>query len=100
MQSFDHRSLWAARTIAPWLELAVLDREIETPFEVFRQRGASIWSPRARLVDAETLEAAHEQGLRVIPWTINDPDEMERLIELGVDGIITDRPDLLLDYRR
>ncbi|MDH5372371.1 MAG: glycerophosphodiester phosphodiesterase family protein, partial [Acidimicrobiia bacterium] len=36
-------------------------------------------------------------GLEVVPWTVNSPIEMARLISLGVDGIITDRPDLLLD---
>ena len=99
MQSFDHRSLWAAATIAPWLTLVVLDREIETPFKEFKDRGASVWSPRARLVTPESLQGALEAGLTVIPWTVNDTEEMERLIELGVDGIITDRPDLLVQYR-
>jgi glycerophosphoryl diester phosphodiesterase len=100
LQSFDHRSLWAARSIAPWLTLVALDREIETPFEEFRDRGVSVWSPRARLVTEETVAAAQDAGLQVIPWTVNDPAEMERLIRLGVDGIITDRPDLLVVYRR
>ena len=99
MQSFDHRALWAARQIADWLTLAVLEREIETPFAEFVEKGATIWSPRARHVTAETLEAARAAGLKVIPWTVNAPEEMERLIALGVDGIITDRPDLLVAYR-
>ena len=40
---------------------------------------------------------AHRRGLQIHAWTINDPDEMKRLIEMGVDGIMTDRPDILLD---
>ena len=40
------------------------------------------------------VEAAHERGLDVYAWTINDPGEMARLVELGVDGLVTDRPDL------
>jgi glycerophosphoryl diester phosphodiesterase len=36
-----------------------------------------------------------EKGYRVNVWTVNEPDEMRRLVALGVDGIITDRPDLL-----
>ena len=99
LQSFDHQSLWAARSRAPWLQLAALDREIETSFEEFAERGATIWSPRARLVTAKSLQAAHSAGLKVIPWTVNDIAEMERLISLGVDGIITDRPDLLVAFR-
>ncbi|GAB4420497.1 MAG: glycerophosphodiester phosphodiesterase [Anaerolineales bacterium] len=43
------------------------------------------------------VRAVHERGLRVEPWTINDPAEMQKYIDWGVDGIITDRPDLMLD---
>ncbi|NQT59624.1 MAG: hypothetical protein HQ557_11645 [Bacteroidetes bacterium] len=42
------------------------------------------------------IQKAHELGLKIIPWTINDPGIMRQFIELGVDGIITDRPDLLV----
>ena len=43
------------------------------------------------------VRAAHERGLAVEPWTIDDPDEMRQYIEWGVDGIMTDRPDLMLE---
>lgn len=43
----------------------------------------------------ELVEAAHAAGLDVIPWTVNDRATMESLIAIGVDGLITDRPDLL-----
>ena len=46
------------------------------------------------------VRVAHSHNIQVHAWTINDPAEMERLIALGVDGIITDRPDLLLDVVR
>jgi len=39
----------------------------------------------------------HEKGMKVIPWTINDPVIMKKLIKIGVDGIITDYPDRLVD---
>lgn len=43
------------------------------------------------------VNAAHERNLAVEPWTINDKDTMQKLIQWGVDGIITDRPDLMLE---
>lgn len=95
VQSFDHRSLWALGSIAPDIRLSVLTRRGDaTDFQRWVDQGASIWSPHWRDVDSTTLAAAHEAGLEVIPWTVNDPDLMDRLVALGVDGIITDRPDL------
>jgi glycerophosphoryl diester phosphodiesterase len=49
------------------------------------------------LVDRRFVNAAHRRGLRVHLWTIDDAAEMGRLLDLGVDGIMTDRPDLLRD---
>ncbi|NNE75422.1 MAG: glycerophosphodiester phosphodiesterase [Acidimicrobiales bacterium] len=48
-----------------------------------------------RIVDERFIATAHKRGLAVHVWTIDDPDEMARLIELGVDGIMTDRPSVL-----
>lgn len=49
------------------------------------------------LIDRRLIEFAHRRGLAVIAWTIDDDAEMRRLLELGVDGIITDRPTVLAD---
>jgi glycerophosphoryl diester phosphodiesterase len=46
-----------------------------------------------RLISPRTVRAAHRAGLPLIVWTINDPRDMQRLLALGVDGLITDRPD-------
>ncbi|TDE09532.1 glycerophosphodiester phosphodiesterase [Jiangella asiatica] len=49
------------------------------------------------VVTTAMLRAAHAAGRQVHVWTVNDPDQMRRLLDLGVDGIITDRADLLRD---
>jgi glycerophosphoryl diester phosphodiesterase len=50
--------------------------------------------PRADLVSADLVEAAHQLGLRVVPWTVNDLRQMAALVDLGVDGLVTDEPAL------
>jgi glycerophosphoryl diester phosphodiesterase len=57
--------------------------------QVPRRRG------RLGVVDAGFLAAAHRLGMEVHVWTVNDPGEMRELLDLGVDGLVTDRPDLL-----
>ena len=101
VQSFDHRSLWAFRKLSPSVRLAALQRESDPVDDLaaLRERGATIWAPDHRLVDASTVKRAHEAGLLVIPWTVNDTERAEALVTLGVDGLITDRPDLLVAAR-
>jgi glycerophosphoryl diester phosphodiesterase len=52
---------------------------------------------RRIFLDAKYLAAAHDRGLLVHAWTVNDEAAMRRLLDLGVDGLMTDRPDLLRD---
>ena len=49
------------------------------------------------VMTAQFVRAAHERNLKVEPWTIDDPEQMQRYIDWDVDGIITDRPDILLE---
>ena len=57
--------------------------------------GGAIWSPYFGDVTAALVAEAHVLGLRVVVWTVNKPDDIARMIEIGVDGLISDRPDLL-----
>ncbi len=99
-QSFDHRSLWAIRSIDKDIRLSALIRPgfPAEPVDL-AAKGANIWSPSARSVTPSLVDQVHEAGMTVIPWTVNEPEDMRRLIEMGVDGLISDRPDLLINLR-
>ena len=64
-----------------------------------RSEAAALQLPRTsrgvRVIDRRLIDAAHGLGLQVHVWTVNNPGEMAELLDLGTDGIITDRPDLL-----
>lgn len=97
IQSFDPRTLRAARALDPNVRLALL---IAGPENDARAQVddlgfvPDIYSPAYALVNAEVLATAHELGMQVIPWTVNTLAEMQALKDLGVDGVITDYPDL------
>ena len=57
--------------------------------------GARQLAPRSDLVTPDLIAKAHHAGLQVVAWTVNDPEQMRRLIAAGVDGIMTDYPDRL-----
>lgn len=57
--------------------------------------GGAIWSPYFGDVDAALVSESHQLGLKVVVWTVNKPEDIARMIDLGVDGVISDHPDLL-----
>ena len=57
--------------------------------------GGAIWSPYFGDVDAALISESHRLGLTVVVWTVNKPDDIARMIDIGVDGIISDHPDIL-----
>jgi glycerophosphoryl diester phosphodiesterase len=126
IQSFDWRTLAVAAREAPEIARAYLTIERGNSETVFKGKGRSpwtgldagahgnstprlvaaaggkIWSPFHRDLDPAIVAEAKALGLTVIPWTVNDPADLERAIGLGVDGLITDYPDrakALLDAR-
>jgi glycerophosphoryl diester phosphodiesterase len=62
--------------------------------------GGAVWSPNGGALTQALVQQAQALGLKVIPWTINQPADMERLIGWGVDGMITDYPDRLREVMR
>ena len=121
VQSFDWRTLAIMRRIAPEIERVCLSIDGGSGDTLKRGQpgaspwtagldiddfggsaprlvaaaGCSVWSPNQRSVTAASLAEAQALGLKVIPWTVNERPDMERLIQMGVAGIITDYPDRL-----
>jgi glycerophosphoryl diester phosphodiesterase len=81
---------------SPWMGgINLADHGGSLPRAV-KAAGCSTWSPFWRNATAEQVAEAQTLGLKVIPWTVNDPAEMGRLIDLKVDGLITDYPNRAL----
>ena len=121
IQSFDWRTLQEVQRLAPDIPTAYLTLErgeedrIErggpgaspwtAPFDIddyagsvprmVKAAGGAVWSPFYADLSRAEVEEAHALGLRVIVWTVNAPEAMRTFIRLGVDGLITDRPDIL-----
>jgi glycerophosphoryl diester phosphodiesterase len=97
LQSFDFRTLIAMKKIAPEIALSALYEGKPKDFTaIAHESGAGIISPQFGLVTPEQVRAAHAAGLQVLPWTPDTPEDWDRLIAAGVDGIITDDPAALL----
>jgi glycerophosphoryl diester phosphodiesterase len=126
LQSFDWRTLIEAKRLAPALRTACLSIETanddtikpvndapspwtagldirkfdsSTP-KLAHAAGCAIWSPFWRNATPERIAEAHALGLQVLPWTVNEPADMARLIDAGADGLITDYPDRARDVMR
>jgi glycerophosphoryl diester phosphodiesterase len=121
IQSFDWRTLAVARRIAPEIERAciTIDRPMNSTLRrgepgpspwtagldiddfggsaprLVQATGCSIWLPFFRDLTNPDFAQSKPLGLKVIPWAVSERAEMERLINLGVDGLITDYPDRL-----
>jgi len=76
----------------------VLSRLLRTPADVFQVPPTHVVAGRlVTVVTPKLIEAAHRFGKQVHVWTIDDPDEMHRFLDLGVDGLVSDRIDVLKD---
>jgi glycerophosphoryl diester phosphodiesterase len=96
IQSFDFRTLKVVEREAPEIATAYLtSKRYPDPARV-AEAGARIWSPDFSVLNEETVKKAKILGLRIIPWTVNEPGDIARMLDMGVDGIISDYPDRVL----
>ncbi len=117
--SFDWRTLQVVQEIAPeiptvyltaqqrWLDNVGADRPEGSRWtagfqfrdhgsipKMIKAAGGAYWSAYFGDLDAQKVKQAQSLGLKVLVWTVNDPVQMARMVAMGVDGLITDRPDL------
>ena len=95
--SFDHASVRRIRELSDDIATGVLyaARPID-PVSLAIAAGADALLPNWSLLTRDDVDAAHRAGLAIVPWTINEPAVMRRVLALGVDGITTDYPDRLI----
>lgn len=79
---------------SPWMNLALAFNEYDLP-RLIRQLGGKVWCPFYRDISKKDVEMAHNEDLVVNVWTVNKENDIMRMIEYGVDAIITDYPLLL-----
>ncbi|MES2401638.1 MAG: glycerophosphodiester phosphodiesterase [Pseudomonadota bacterium] len=115
IQSFDWRSLRLVQQLDPAMPTACLSAQSATGDtirdgrwtaglkladysgvpQLAKAAGCAIWSPNAVSITEDLVKQAQVLGLKVVPWTVNAPSDMQRLLEWNVDGLITDYPDRL-----
>lgn len=98
--SFHDDALRETRELLPDMPLVlVAGKSSPTAPERARDLGAVMVSLELCHLEAETVKRCHEAGIEVISWTVNTPEELEQARELGLDGVVTDRPEILAAVR-
>jgi len=93
IQSFDFRTLKVVEREAPGIATAYLTSRRHPDPAPVAQAGAKIWSPDFTILNEKRMSEARQYNLKVVPWTVNEPADIARVLDLGVDGIISDYPD-------
>lgn len=98
IQSFDFRTLQYLHRKYPAIKTAMLieandKRDLDAQVKALGFT-PTVYSPAYQLVNDRLIKKCHEQSMKIIPWTVNTKEEIEKLKTMGVDGIITDYPDL------
>ena len=102
VQSFDVRAIQAVHRIDSSISIALLVENLSGVQSNLDKLGftPAIYSPYYQLISTKDVKKCHEKGIKVIPWTVNETPAMRKLIRMGVDGIITDYPNLIAQVSR
>jgi glycerophosphoryl diester phosphodiesterase len=101
LQSLDYRTLRIAKKLEPKMKLSVLVENKMSADQIktlMQDIGAQIFSPNYKWLTKDDVVAMHKIGVKVLPWTPNERKDWQKLMDFGVDGIITDNPKGLLEY--
>ena len=96
--SFNMDTVKRIRSVNPEIPIGFVSGyellQVQMLLDHLAELGMTAVAPYDPTVDRRFIERAHEAGLAVYPWTVNDPSRMAELTEIGIDGIITDTPDV------
>ena len=99
IQSFDWRVLKYIHKTYPGVALSALRETKYNAKNIIKELGfrPTAFSPDWKLVTSNDISYFHSEKIKVIPWTVNTVEEMKKLIAMGVDGLITDYPNLIIE---
>ena len=98
LQSFDFRTLTAAKAIEPRLRRVCLTENVADFCDVTFKEDAQFASPDFASVTPAQVSLCHAHGIEIVPWTVDEPKDWENQVKLGVDGIISDYPQKVIAY--
>lgn len=101
LQSFDVRALREVKELDASIPVALLISDSDGFEKDLENLGFTpeVYSPNFRIVDENIVRSCRKNHIRLIPWTVNEEEDMQRMLELGVDGLITDYPDVALTLK-
>jgi glycerophosphoryl diester phosphodiesterase len=96
--SFNEETLRKVRELDKEVETGLIYVKHKNPVKAALDLKASYLLPLYRFTHSANVQKAHENGLKVIVWTVNKPEEVAEYAKKGVDGIASDKPDILTKY--